>query len=155
MAHTNNAALGRLGQVCHNIKATGDVYWQPISKEENNWKPRQRGLSDSSILGMSQPLQGMLGSHTSKHSVAFSQARLQLEKGTDDTPVAVNELTALDFGPTASTTVESSRLSLPWLSSLWHRLHMTLRDGFFVLLYNVIFYFKLFTHWCPVARPGP
>lgn len=27
--------------------------------------------------------------------------------------------------------------------------------GLFVLLYNVIFYFKFFTHWCPVARPGP
>lgn len=40
-------------------------------KRRTETKPGQRDLSDSGPLGKSQPLQGTLGSHTSKHSVAL------------------------------------------------------------------------------------
>lgn len=79
-----HAARGRLRQCVVTSGPCGlCIESQPVSKEEKNkteTKPRQTGLSDSSKLGISQPLQGTSWSQTSKPSVAFSQAELQLEK---------------------------------------------------------------------------
>lgn len=139
-----HAACGRLRQCAVTSRPHGlCIESQPVSKEEKNkteTKPGQTGLSDSSILGISQPLQGTSRSQTSKPSVAFSQAELQLEKRHRSQRQWVTE---------------SPRLSWPWLSSSVTECIGFWEMGLSVLLYNVIFYFKFFTHWCPVARPGP
>lgn len=123
-------------------------------KEELKQNPGRETCQTAALLASLSPCREPWVLTPLSTVLPYSQAKLQLEKrGPRSQWLWMNS--QLWTRPTASTSAGELMTQLALAFSLCDRLHMTLRDGLFVLLYNIIFYFKFFTPWCPVARPGP